>query len=709
MNPFQHARPGDPIDSISAPAWNAMLEAARAHQQGRLGGGADPAGMRRNPQPIRIRNDSGAAVERFRCLRLGQPIILPVGAAETAALEEATLRGAAADPAASVCVALEPIAAGAIGLAAAHGATYAILDVPDTQTYEWARPHEDGVFVPVSLDDVSIGELVVRVLWHEAGPGEVWAVVQLPGQFVTSGGGDGTGTTIAAAGCGCGKLVPLTTAGEIDGCPTHAVYRFQPFCAWTLTGDFVLAGNPEDGWKSCPFEATCGPYSARTLTLDMQATGLGPGQVTITATDGDAVWTWINGHFWNTLAPLRFVLQSSDCTCDAQPIPEPCLRPVNPCPCDVNPAILTEVWAGRDWPSCWEALDYTSFSAGQLLHFPKAEYVDEGVWESENGTIVCGVGEHVPARLIVTVDSLDVGGMTVSVLDDEDSLIVELKNVLPLTDETCYPLLQVTFRDSELCGGFDGLCLICLTPGVCRPAYQCVCASADDPGVYVATAELPEFTLPASGLMAVSMQGFPASHVVCVDADDLLTLLNGVGTISGVMQRNVPQYPNVYYGHISGPSSWLCYARAKERFVNQVGGASGGLSPVNRWWDKIGTLDVVYRSYSGPSISPWATPCPGGTPLTPAVADVYLDWHIATRVGGVDVFVQVFITNDVHYGFGVFHPRNHTSVQPFARFVVADHSAPSDCAGYSGLAVPVTAVPILAPAGPAIVTIDRID
>jgi len=167
--------PGQPL-RIPAETFNAFVDAAVAYQATRTSRQAEGGANLPTAGIVTVRNDSGADQERFAVLGIGTPLILPTENA-AAFQERVAMSLVAPDEDAHVdriCILQEPIAAGKLGRGLILGITPVRLDV---------QAEDDRVAAVVtgetgSLKTGSTG--AARILWKEAGTGEVWGIVQIP-------------------------------------------------------------------------------------------------------------------------------------------------------------------------------------------------------------------------------------------------------------------------------------------------------------------------------------------------------------------------------------------------------------------------------------------------------------------------------------------------------------------------------------------------
>ena len=237
-DPFKKVHSGERIRTFPAALYNALVDAARQTRTTSLN-----TGMGRNRQGwpagiVAVKNDSGGDLDQFSVVGIAGPVIEPADN-EDEFCREVLLSGvtpAAASHTGRFLVLLEPLADGAIGIAAATGLAPVLLDVPD-----WENP------VSWSFADVLDGDSskltgvaagAARVIWQDT-PGEddteAWALVYL----------------------GAGVSSP-TRFGLVRQYQTDALYmenkvRVEPAadCNGTTTGEdlvYLYVSSPLDPW-----------------------------------------------------------------------------------------------------------------------------------------------------------------------------------------------------------------------------------------------------------------------------------------------------------------------------------------------------------------------------------------------------------------------------------------------------------------------------
>jgi len=181
MGTFDHVHPGQPISGIPAAAYNAALDAARAHQQS--GTLFDrKAALQAVGPVVWVRNNTGSALARFDVTALGLPIIVPADN-ESEFEQQVMFEGGTPSVPADLgewAITLEPIPAGKIGRAMVSGLCQVRLYVPEGQEeYEFADV-AGGATGYLLLQR----EGPAQILWRESGTSTStedlkWAVVRL--------------------------------------------------------------------------------------------------------------------------------------------------------------------------------------------------------------------------------------------------------------------------------------------------------------------------------------------------------------------------------------------------------------------------------------------------------------------------------------------------------------------------------------------------
>lgn len=141
---IRRARPGQPLD-IRAPDWNKIADATDAFAATR-GIIVPPSNMAGD---VLVRNDSGAAIDRFSVLGISAPLINPTDAFDSFA-EAVRLVGVvpAASHIGALAITLEPIGIGKIGRAVVDGVSVArVFMVDNADKYADIRVGETGTLL----------------------------------------------------------------------------------------------------------------------------------------------------------------------------------------------------------------------------------------------------------------------------------------------------------------------------------------------------------------------------------------------------------------------------------------------------------------------------------------------------------------------------------------------------------------------------------
>jgi hypothetical protein len=171
-DPFRKVRPGEPMQ-IPAKAYNAFVDAARAHQATQNFGGGSLRDQRRF-DTVLIKNDTEEAIGRFGILGLDAPIILPE-TNEREFKQKVAFSGVAptlADHFGRFAILIEPLAAGAVG----RGIVSGVCPVKLKNGAEKGLPFAD-------IDDEETGWLMpssagaAQILWFDTETD--WAIVRL--------------------------------------------------------------------------------------------------------------------------------------------------------------------------------------------------------------------------------------------------------------------------------------------------------------------------------------------------------------------------------------------------------------------------------------------------------------------------------------------------------------------------------------------------
>lgn len=231
---------------LPAAAFNSMLDSAQALKNRAHDTSADLSQAWPSTGIVYVKNDSGAARDRFDVLGVSAPLILPadnLGEFQ----KRVTLSGVMPDSASAgnFVILLEPLADGAIGRAVVAGVVPGRVKVtPGTAAHGYADVISGD---PSQLQLVACGG--AQMLWRDTSD-------------VTGSGGSGSGGEFTAeavlrlgvspCGGGCtGEPFPLVT----NVCPATGVVQYQLFdpCTGELGAPYCVT-NPTD----CCLECSCG-------------------------------------------------------------------------------------------------------------------------------------------------------------------------------------------------------------------------------------------------------------------------------------------------------------------------------------------------------------------------------------------------------------------------------------------------------------------
>ena len=204
LDPLAKVIPGQPM-RIPATAYNAFIDAVKATQgiTQNIEGGPQSS---RSSSPIFIKNTTLATIQRFGVLGIDAPLVDPTTDLEAFKRRIAFTGSTPSDMMhkGKFAIAIEPIAASAIGKASINGLCITKVKFPDPNV---RKPEfadiDDGIVINLKAK----GHGSASILWHEptpAGGGTVWAIVRLgdsrhagafPIKLVMDGGVAGTDTT----------------------------------------------------------------------------------------------------------------------------------------------------------------------------------------------------------------------------------------------------------------------------------------------------------------------------------------------------------------------------------------------------------------------------------------------------------------------------------------------------------------------------------
>jgi len=176
---LRKVRPGDPL-KIPAGTFNTFIDAARDYQARQHQQGQGSRAAVRHSGLLLVRNDSGADRLRFDVLGVSGPVFDPA-ADEEAFKNQHALAGVTPTEAGHTgkfVVLLEPVAAGAIGLACAEGVCPVHIYVEDA-ALKFADVNNGTA---ASLKTSRTGS--ATILWKAGSTGTVWAVVKIAGAVI---------------------------------------------------------------------------------------------------------------------------------------------------------------------------------------------------------------------------------------------------------------------------------------------------------------------------------------------------------------------------------------------------------------------------------------------------------------------------------------------------------------------------------------------
>jgi hypothetical protein len=180
-DPLRKVQIGEPFRP-SAPSWNAFVDAARAEQQRQLDRIAGQPSTYRDPDIVRVKNETGADLARFSVVGLGDPIFLP-DVADTRAtqgfLQEVTFRAELPTVNSKIAILLEPALEDRVVKAQLSGVIHCRVDIQnDGHAYA-------GPATGVTGRLVSKGFGPFEILWRETDEssyayddGEMWCIVR---------------------------------------------------------------------------------------------------------------------------------------------------------------------------------------------------------------------------------------------------------------------------------------------------------------------------------------------------------------------------------------------------------------------------------------------------------------------------------------------------------------------------------------------------
>lgn len=202
-NAFEIMRPGQPVRLTAAQAqkWTDAAKRADGQPGAQM---AEAIARSGRAGVVPIKNGSGADLARFGILGIDGPLFTPASFLEEFKNRIALSGVALAAPAhlGRFAVALEPITDGAIGRAVVSGLVVCKVTKGADRDYRYA---EAVAATPGALRAVDSGS--ARILWHESGSGEKWAIVDVgsdpvaapfPITMTQTGGSQGTNAAAAS-------------------------------------------------------------------------------------------------------------------------------------------------------------------------------------------------------------------------------------------------------------------------------------------------------------------------------------------------------------------------------------------------------------------------------------------------------------------------------------------------------------------------------
>jgi hypothetical protein len=247
---FRHVSPGDEL-SISARAWNTLLDVARST---RTGAGSD-TGSSRQSGIIKVKNESGGPLPRNAVLGIEDPIFTPGDSSLNAFMREVAFRAKTPDIAKHkrrFCVLLDPAPLDGVVRAYLAGVCPVQVDVGD-------ESHEYATIVDADATHLTSSRYgYAQILWREGDEGYgygagyttglQWAVVRLGAHCPSVAVGKASGGITARSGTtyGTGSVdIYRAVGGSADG-PVETVEVLNPGTSIS-SGKYVSVGWDMDG------------------------------------------------------------------------------------------------------------------------------------------------------------------------------------------------------------------------------------------------------------------------------------------------------------------------------------------------------------------------------------------------------------------------------------------------------------------------------
>ena len=169
---LKRVHPGDPI-SLSSNAYNAWCDAADDLRQRQMATSASQQLETRDVDIVLVRNDSGADVDQHGVLGIDGPLITPDDNLDEFK-RRVVISGVTPAVAHVFCfvVLLEPLPAGAVGLAIISGVCTVQVDVASASDTTCGADVDDTAKLKSATG-------FNQILWKETGTGTKWAIVRI--------------------------------------------------------------------------------------------------------------------------------------------------------------------------------------------------------------------------------------------------------------------------------------------------------------------------------------------------------------------------------------------------------------------------------------------------------------------------------------------------------------------------------------------------
>lgn len=255
---FRKVRPGEPV-AIAATAWNRVIDQVTTRPRFDGGGSGYPA---INFQ-VRCKNNTTGDVERWGVLQITGVLEVPTGATGASGTVDNGTMSFLSFPGivgvtptdtagAKYVVAMQPIKAGEIGMAAIDGVVQVKLDVQATaDNFAIAKSGSTQQMKTASSGEAS-------VLWKEGGTGVKWGLVRIGagaggggvrlGKITGTWSKGGTGTIYEYSGDGTQLSVPTGSSGATAPATFTGVNRFAAITATGSAPKWVACGLVGSHW-----------------------------------------------------------------------------------------------------------------------------------------------------------------------------------------------------------------------------------------------------------------------------------------------------------------------------------------------------------------------------------------------------------------------------------------------------------------------------